>query len=125
MKNKLIVFDIDGTLTNTNRVDSSFFEKAILDILPISSIDTEWNNYKHSTDAGILIEIIRSKLARDPMPNEIETIKNRFVSYLENTFSENPSHCVPINGAQIIFEKISQLGWDIGIATGGWKNQHY
>ena len=47
MQNKLIVFDIDGTLTNTNHVDSVFFEKAILDILPISSIDTEWHNYKY------------------------------------------------------------------------------
>jgi len=121
MQNKLIVFDIDGTLTNTNHVDSVLFEKAILDILPISSIDTEWHNYKYSTDAGILTEIIQSKLARNPTPEEIESIKSRFISYLENTFTENQSHCVPIEGAQVIFEKISRLGWDIGIATGAWE----
>jgi len=121
MQNKLIVFDIDGTLTNTNHVDSVFFEKAILDILPISSIDTEWQNYKYSTDTGILTEIIQSKLACTPTPNEVESIKSRFISYLENAFIENNSHCVPLNGAEIIFEKITQLSWDIGIATGAWE----
>jgi phosphoglycolate phosphatase-like HAD superfamily hydrolase len=121
MKNKLIVFDIDGTLTNSNHVDSVLFERAILDMLPISSIDTEWNNYKYSTDAGILTEIIQSKLARNPTSNEIESIKNKFISYLDDTFTEDQSHCTPLGGAQIIFEKISRLGWDIGIATGAWE----
>lgn len=121
MQNKLIVFDIDGTLTNTNYVDSVFFVKAILEILPISSIDTEWQNYKYSTDAGILTEIIQSKLARNPTPNEIESIKNKFISYLKNAFIENQSHCVALDGAQTIFEKIIRLGWDIGIATGAWE----
>ncbi|OGT41182.1 MAG: hypothetical protein A3F42_03575 [Gammaproteobacteria bacterium RIFCSPHIGHO2_12_FULL_37_34] len=121
MQDKLIIFDIDGTLTNTNHVDSVFFEKAILDVLPISSINTEWHNYRYSTDTGILTEIVQSKLDRNPTLNEIDSIKNRFVSYLENAFSENQSNCIPINGSQTIFEKISQLGWDIGIATGGWE----
>lgn len=121
MQNKLILYDIDGTLTNTNHVDSVSFEKAILDILPISSIDSQWHNYKYSTDTGIISEIIQLKLNRDPMLEEIEFIKNRFVSYLTTAFTEDKLHCVPISGSQIIFSKVFQLGWDIGLATGGWE----
>ena len=84
-----------------------------------------YNNYKYSTDAGILNEIIQIKLGRNPTSNEIESIKNRFVSYLENAFIDNLSHCSPVNGSQIIFEKIFRLGWDIAIATGGWEKSGY
>ena len=121
MTNKLIIFDIDGTLTKTNDVDSVLFEKAILDILPIYSLDTNWANYKYSTDAGIITEIIQSHFNRAPYASEIESIKNRFFSYLTSTFSDDPSHCLPINGAQVIFKKLFKLEWDIVIATGGWE----
>jgi phosphoglycolate phosphatase-like HAD superfamily hydrolase len=121
MTNKLIIFDIDGTLTKTNDVDSVLFEKAILDTLPIHSLDTNWTNYKYSTDTGIITEIIESKFNRTPHASEIEPIKNRFFSYLTSAFSNDPSHCLPINGAQDIFKKLSMLGWDIAIATGGWE----
>ncbi len=121
MLDKLIIFDIDGTLTNTNHVDSVFYEKAILDTLPLQSIDTCWQSYNYSTDTGIITEIIQSKLNRDPTLNELDSIKAKFFSYLASAFYEDKSQCVAIRGSQIIFEKLFQLGWDIAIATGGWE----
>lgn len=120
MQNNLIIFDIDGTLTNTNHADSVFFEKAILDSLPISSIDSNFN-YRYSTDLGVLTEIIQIKLKREPALDEIESIKNKFVSYLQDSFMENKSFCLPIEGSQFIFKNLFANGWDIGIATGGWQ----
>ena len=40
--NQLIIFDIDGTLTNTNLADSVFFERAVLDSLPILSFNNQF-----------------------------------------------------------------------------------
>jgi len=121
MQNKLIIFDIDGTLTNTNHVDSVCFEKAIQDTLSITSIDTNWHNYKYSTDSGILTEIFQSKLNRDPTSHEIKIIRNKFVTYLKAAFEQNNLLCVPIDGSQNILENISSFGWNVGIATGGWE----
>lgn len=121
MQNKLIIFDIDGTLINTNHVDSICFEKAIQDTFLTFKIDTDWHNYKYSTDSGIVTEIIQSKLNRNPTSLEILIIKNKFVSYLEAAFLEDNSLCTPIDGSQTIFESILPRGWDIGIATGGWE----
>lgn len=118
MQNKLVIFDIDGTLTNTNHVDSICFEKAILDTLPI---DTNWANYKYSTDWGIVTEIIQTRLNRPPTSKQIETIRDKFVKNLEAKFAEDSLLCVPIDGSQRIFENISALGWDTAIATGGWE----
>lgn len=121
MKNNLIVFDIDGTLTNTNCVDSQLFEKAILKHLNINAIDTQWHNYKYSTDTGILIEIFQSVLNREIEAKDIELIQNIFVNYLSDAFKSDSSQCLPLAGAGNIFSRIEAQGWDIAIATGGWN----
>jgi hypothetical protein len=45
----------------------------------LPSIDTNWRNYKYSTDTGIVTEIVQKKLNRDPTFSEIELIKSKFV----------------------------------------------
>ncbi len=100
--NKLIIFDIDGTLTNTNHVDSLFFEKAILDVLPITSIDTEWKNYKYSTDTGIVTEIILSKLKTANIPHQTIPIAH------SNDHSERENIILTcINRAKATYNKVS------------------
>jgi len=42
MKHQLIIFDIDGTLTNTNHIDALCFEKAIIEVLSLPSINTNF-----------------------------------------------------------------------------------
>ncbi|VEG92462.1 HAD family hydrolase [Legionella spiritensis] len=119
--NNLIIFDIDGTLTNTNRVDSDYFERALLESLPVKYIDNQWHNYKYSTDSGMVTEIVQSAFGRDPSLEEIAAIKERFVGYLKTAFLKDKSHCLPLSGASEIFTILTQRGWDIGIATGGWE----
>lgn len=119
--NNLIIFDIDGTLTDTNQVDSNYFEKALLAKLAIQFIDNEWHNYKYSTDTGLVTEIIQSEFGRDPFPQEISAIQEHFVDELETAFFEDASKCLPLEGATEIFSRLIQSGWDIGIATGGWQ----
>lgn len=53
MNDKLIIFDIDGTLTNTNESDALCFEMAIKDRLNLAFIDTNWHNYKYSTEKQV------------------------------------------------------------------------
>jgi len=42
----LALFDIDGTLTASNAIDSICFEDAFRDVFGIK-IDTDWNAYEH------------------------------------------------------------------------------
>ncbi len=49
LKNKLFIFDIDGTLTNSVATYLISVTKALL-TLGISDIDTDYINYKHHTD---------------------------------------------------------------------------
>jgi len=117
----LIVFDIDGTLTHSE-MDTKCFAQAIEDVLQVNNLDTDWSSYRYSTESGILKEIYELLTDRIPTEQEITSIQKLFVTYLNNTLSENPSLIVPIPGANTIFQKIYKLSnWHIGIATGGWK----
>ena len=116
----LIIFDIDGTLTQTE-MDTKCFAQAIEDVLQIKNLNTDWSSYRYSTEAGILKEIYES-FAKIPTEEEINSIQKLFLTYLNDTLSKNSSLITPVPGANTIFHKIIALkNWSIGIATGGWK----
>lgn len=118
----LIIFDIDGTLTQTNEMDSRCFAQAIKDVLRINSLNTDWSSYRYSTDSGLMKEIYENLFQREPQNHEIDEIRNCFVRYLKQEWQKNTSLISPITGAEKIFQKILNLSnWHIGIATGGWK----
>lgn len=118
----LIIFDIDGTLTQTTEVDANSFIKAVKTVLQIEEINSNWAEYQYSTDSGVLNEIYEFLFKRKPSEQEVQTIQNCFVEYLKQAWLQNHSFFAPIPGAQEIFAKINNLThWRIGIATGTWK----
>lgn len=118
----LIIFDIDGTLTDTFTLDGDYFFRAIREQSKIESVNTDWSVYQYSTDSGILNEIFQTVHQRDPEDKEISLIRDQFAIHIKNAHLENKSVIAPIPGATTIFSKIRALSnWHIGIATGGWK----
>lgn len=119
----LIIFDIDGTLTQTVNVDSEIFARAFLKHLSDIPINPDWDDYRYSTDSELALEIFERHIGREPTNQEISTIKNTFHAALENLFHQNAKACLPMPGAQTIFSDIEKLGyWDIAIATGCWRD---
>ena len=49
----LILFDIDGTLVDSNEFDSEFYVQAVRKVLRIE-VGDDWSAYQHVTDGGIL-----------------------------------------------------------------------
>lgn len=49
------MFDIDGTLIESDDFDSECFTEAVKEVTGFD-IDTDWSRYEHVTDAGILNE---------------------------------------------------------------------
>lgn len=118
----LIIFDIDGTLTQTNEIDSKCFARAVEDTLQIKRLNTDWADYQYSTDSGFLHEIYLSFLKRLPFNDEINVIKNLFVDYLKEEWIRDNACYAPIPGAETIFQKITDLSnWHVALATGGWE----
>jgi len=54
----LVMFDIDGTLTETMKVDEECFVRSLAEVCSFTDVETDWSTYKHATDSGIFHEII-------------------------------------------------------------------
>ena len=51
----IAVFDIDGTLTQTHNRYDEYYAQAVEEILGVS-VSRSWNEYRYSTDSGIMYE---------------------------------------------------------------------
>ncbi|BAZ11947.1 putative methyltransferase [Calothrix sp. NIES-4071] len=119
---KLVIFDIDGTLTKTNDVDTECFVQAFADVFEITQINTDWSKYGHTTDSGITLQIFHEQFERAPSEDELSKLQHRFVELLQQSYSANPELFAEIPGASVILHKISLLpDWKIAFATGGWR----
>ena len=120
---KLAIFDIDGTLTNTNSVDDVCFVKALAVAHNLSGINTDWSAYDHTTDSGITQQIFQERFGRDPQTFELAKLKSCFVSLLRSEYDSNLSGFLEIAGATLALERLRQEPeWAIAIATGSWRD---
>jgi phosphoglycolate phosphatase-like HAD superfamily hydrolase len=127
----LAIFDIDGTLTDTNKVDGACYGRAMELEFGVTSVDREWkfgevslgrwDTYPHITDSGIIREIFQRAFKRDPEAEEIRRFIERYVGLLKESYRSSPHHFNQIAGAGHILRHLSETpAWKIGIATGGW-----
>jgi len=118
---QLVIFDIDGTLTDTNKVDADCFIRAFYEEFNILHINQNWQDYTHSTDTGITQQIFQKQLGRLPSKEEVLRLKRRFIDLL-NQATQNSDLFNPVPGATSVISKLQQLEYHIAIATGGWQD---
>lgn len=124
---KLVLFDVDGTLTRTVDIDASCFVQAFADEFNISAINTNWTEYTHYTDSGITDQIFREKMGHPPSRHEEAQLINRFLSLLEKAWSKSPEMFAEVPGAGETIEHLqSESHWVVAIATGCWlESAHF
>ena len=119
---KLLIFDIDGTLTNTTKVDDKCFIKAFEQTFSISIEGYDWDTLQNVTDWGITEEIILNKFGRVPTAFEYEEMMANFVAQLEQEKIKNKNQFEEVKGATAYFNYLkTQSNCQLGIATGGWR----
>ena len=114
---KLVVFDIDGTLTQTMAVTDALFAKAVSEELR-TQVSEDWSSYPHVTDSGILEHVFLNHCGRKPQNGEIRSVRNRYLDLLR---AECPT-ATAIPGAARALQEISQTStWRVecGIA---WRD---
>ncbi len=122
----LAVFDIDGTLTNTNSVDNECFVKAFADAYAIVGISTDWAAYPHTTDSGIMLHIFQERFGRAPKANELNKFNQCFIGLLSEQYQSSSSHFAEISGAANALNFLKRESeWAIAIATGCWRESAF
>jgi|GEM_PF-148227 phosphoglycolate phosphatase-like HAD superfamily hydrolase/SAM-dependent methyltransferase len=116
---KLIIFDVDGTLTATNDVDAQCFVQAFNDEFGITNINTDWHTYGHTTDSGITLQIFQEHLGRIPQASEVSRLEHHFLELLRDRHKTT----VEIPGAAVTLQRLTRSPeWGIALASGGWRS---
>ena len=119
---KLAVFDIDGTLTQTNRVDEICFLRALAETHGIVDPGPHWETCPHVSDSGMTQHLFRRLFGREARDEESRAIKTRLVDLLEEHHLIDQSFFAEIPGAAETFNQRAQSrGWARAIATGCWR----
>jgi phosphoglycolate phosphatase-like HAD superfamily hydrolase len=113
-----VIFDIDGTLLDSDEFDSALYKKAVREVLGDVRIRMNWREYEHVTDAGTLLEICKDNGLE--LGNSDQEVRTRF-GELISAYLRDVSPCIPVLGAIPFWQKLSAYeDTAVGIATGGW-----
>jgi beta-phosphoglucomutase-like phosphatase (HAD superfamily) len=113
----IALFDIDGTLTQSNEIDSICFADAFRDVFGVE-IDTNWNSYRHTTDRGIVVEALRRARGREADAHEIALHRTRFVELL----GERMTELNEVPGAGAFIAQMISRDWRVVLCTGAWSD---
>ncbi len=117
----LVIFDIDGTVCDTQDVEGRCYAQAFKEVFGVSLDTLDWAAFDEPTSSGIVRSVIGSSA-------EIESkevvFRDRFVDLLRAEKPKFPGDFSPIAGA---VELISQLSADsavtVAFATGGYDTE--
>jgi beta-phosphoglucomutase-like phosphatase (HAD superfamily) len=113
-----LIFDIDGTLIDSESVDGRFFVRAVREVLGDIEIGRDWSGYTKVTDIGIVSEILERN-GRTSSPEIITAVRERFRELLQAYFDRGET-CALLPGVAAFLKRMAEHGTPIGIATGGW-----
>ena len=116
-KTKLIVFDIDGTLTDTKYLHYAAYTGAFAD-LGFSSFDDDFGGYKHYTDSGIFSEAYYNEFGKEPSQQEIDKFADSHLAHFKEVLKI--SKITEIEGAQSFVDLLQESKWAHCFATGSF-----
>jgi phosphoglycolate phosphatase-like HAD superfamily hydrolase len=118
---RLVVFDIDGTLTDTNPVDDECFLRSVERMLGVDLGAVAWTDAPHVTDSAIADWLWTRHRKQRPTPADLEALREVFAASLREEIGRAPDRCRPLAGAAGLFDELRAAGWTITLATGGWR----
>ena len=118
--NRLAIFDVDGTLTDTTGVDDECYRDAVAAALDVPPSVVDWSGAAHVTDAGLLQWLWSAHREGEPTLADVARARSELVRRLNAALRENPSRFGAIAGAQSVLRSIVGNGWRVAVATGGW-----
>lgn len=118
---RLVIFDIDGTVTQTMKADADCFVRSLAEVCGFRDVDTDWSGYRYASDSGVFHEIHEARTGRLPSAFEISRFRQHFVGLLEQMSSEAPFTAV--RGASLVLSRLADSAEHrVALATGAWRD---
>lgn len=117
----LVLFDLDGTLTESFALDATVFLDTVRKTFGFHDISEDWASYRHVTGAGVLREIFEARLGRPPTHEEVGRVQSRLIASLRVGIEE-AGGIKPIPGAVEMLMRLvgSPSEYAVALASGNW-----
>jgi phosphoglycolate phosphatase-like HAD superfamily hydrolase len=113
------IFDIDGTVLQSDVSDDALYLKSVHDTLGEVKLRQSWGMYTQFTAAGILTEILRDN-DLEATPERVAAVRNSFIEGVRRHMSEHGPFA-EIPGARAYLQGLHASSTHrIAYATGGW-----
>jgi len=120
----LIMFDVDGTLTESYAYDQKAYADAFFDVTGYRDVNTDWHAYRHVTSHGITAEAIRNLLGRQARPAELMAVEQAMLERLHGLCHCSPELFCEVAGAAAFLQYLrTRSDIAISIATGCWLSE--
>src|SRR6185295_3002808 len=120
MADRLVIFDVDGTLCDTCEIDDVGFCAVAAEMLGVPIPPSSWKAAPEITDAGILAWLWDRHLGRPPARREVDAFVTGFEAVLVRELQSTSGRFGEITGAARLLGRLAETGWDVAFATGGW-----
>jgi phosphoglycolate phosphatase-like HAD superfamily hydrolase len=118
----LVVFDIDGTLTNTDQVDGECYWRAVCEVFGFSGEQPEWTDFRHVTDLGIASELCERHLGRQLVSADADALSRRLTTLLDFALAGKEPTAYQIPGSEDVLSILnSSCEFAVALATGGFR----
>lgn len=119
---QLVMFDIDGTLAESNDLDDQSYLRALYEVFDFSEVSADWTSYSHVTDACIFREVFQHKLGRVPTLAEVEAFQKCFLKFLaESTAAMGGIKPVP-GALKMLSWLLESSNYAVAYAGGAWTS---
>lgn len=117
-----LLFDIDGTLLFSNKIDSICFAESYESVFGQAFPSIDWRQYPHVTDHVIFRTAYHQQFERYPTSEERERFEQHYLARLQHERQVQPKAFQEVPGAADCWRALSTDDrFVLGIATGGWK----
>ncbi|MGK0365529.1 MAG: HAD superfamily hydrolase (TIGR01549 family) [Saprospiraceae bacterium] len=118
----LIIFDIDGTLLYSNKIDSQCFSDSYEAVFDYAFPSIDWQDYPHVTDHTIFGTVFKKQFNRRVTEEELDRFQTDYVERMEQRRVKTPEEFKEVPGArQTVENLLKDDRYAVGIATGGWQ----
>ena len=121
LQNLCVIFDIDGTLCDTNAVDDHCYRCAAAAALGIPAAQVDWASVDEITDSAIARCLWQRHRTRAPSPAEMKAFQFDFVRRLQAEQLTDAERFQPVRAAPTFLDSLGRAGAIVGIGTGGWR----
>ena len=118
----LVIFDVDGTLTQTFYGGDNTFLKALSRFIEVDKDYEYWKECPHPTDEAVFQHMFKKITGREATEDERSKMQDQFMVELMHKYKHTPGFFDEVPGASRFLKELHQEPDTIvAIATGGWK----